>query len=73
MCVSEENASPFIVVKRKRLYSEEVSKLKIPLKTYKVTNDDQRLRLIHKVVGTQQLTIREVHISINIGGSRCWY
>lgn len=35
-------------------------KRRIPLKTYQVTNDEQRLKLINKVMGLQQLTIREV-------------
>ena len=35
-------------------------KRKFPLKTYQVTNDEQRFRLISEVIGSQKLTIREV-------------
>jgi hypothetical protein len=35
-------------------------KRKVPLKTYQVTNDEQRFKLINTVMGPQKLTIREV-------------
>ena len=41
-----------------------MAKRNIPLKTYQVTNDGQRLELIRRVVGPEKLTIREVILRV---------
>ena len=67
MQIQEQEHNPIFEVNRDNTSSNKRSlKRKIPLKTYQVTNDEQRFKLIHKVIGEQQLTIREAAAAIGI-------
>ena len=62
MSVAHQKPDPIFMVNRSNVVVVKKSpKRKIPLKTYQVTNDEQRFKLINKVMGTQQLTIRKVN------------
>ena len=62
MSIVLHEANPVFTVNRSDVQRLRRSpRRKIPLKTYQVTNDEQRFKLINKVVGAQQLTIREVN------------